>query len=691
MHVTSDGAPVADATVQSGTHRVATDARGTASLDLTPGPQTLTVTKIGFAPVTVRILLASGRSTAVAVALHEAVTELSAVVVSATRDERRITEEPTRVEVTDHDDVEEQLTSSPGDIAELLTEASGVRVQTTSSGLGGASVRIRGLQGRYTELLSDGLPLFGLSTQGLSPLQIPPIDLQRIEVIKGVASALYGPTALGGVVDLISQRPNNTGRLLLNQTSRDAEDAVLWNARQLSPAWGYTLVASAHHQDAEDMDRDGWFDFPGYRRAVLRPRVFWTGAHGNSLFLTTGVMAEDRSGGTLPGADLPSGRPFALNATSWRGDAGGVGHFQLDPAVHLSFRGSMTEQWRTSWFGTTRERGRHDTLFGELALTLDRGPHVLVVGTALQRDAYTALDVPTMSYVDATPGIFAQDTWTPTAWLASTASARLDADNRYGTFVSPRISLLVHRGDRWNLRLSAGTGVFTPTPFTAETEVTGLSHLRPLTGLVAERARGVSADLGTVRGPLELDGSVFASAIDHPVQLRAVANDSVATELVNAAGPTRTEGAELFARYEREPLTITGLYQYLQGTELDVTTGARRAVPLNPRHTAGLTVVWADEDEGARFGLEGYYTGRQALKDDPYRTTSTPYFTVDALVEVPLGPAVLFLHGEDLTDVRQSQYEPLLRPTPGLGGVWTPDVWAPLAGRVINAGISTRL
>jgi outer membrane receptor for ferrienterochelin and colicins len=691
VHVTSDSTPVADATVQSGTRRATTDSVGIASLDLPAGHQQLAITKIGFAPVTVQVIVVSGRRTAVNVALREAVTELSAVVVSATRDERRIADEPTRVEVTDQDDVEEQLTSSPGNIAELLTEASGVRVQTTSSGLGGASVRIRGLPGRYTEILSDGLPLFGLSTEGLSPLQIPPVDLQRVEVIKGVASALYGPTALGGVVDLISQPPDNSSRLLLNQTSRDAEDAVLWDARQWNPAWGYTLVASAHRQDAEDMDHDGWFDFPGYRRVVLRPRLYWTGSQGNSLFLTTGLMAEGRSGGTLPGAVLPSGQPLALLADSWRGDAGGVGRFRLGSGLHVSVRGSTTEQWRTQRFGATQERDRRNTLFSEVALTLDRGAHVLVLGSDVERDAYTALDLPAMTYTYTSPGVFLQDTWTPADWFGATASARLDAHSRYGTFVSPRLSLLVHQGDRWNLRLAAGTGVFTPTPFTAETEAIGLSHLRPITGLVAERARGLSADLGTALGAVELDGSVFATAVDHPVELAAVSGSSTDVQLVNAAAPTRTEGAELFARYEREPLTVTAMYQYLQGTQLDVATGLRGEVPLDPRHAGGLTIVWADEDEGTRFGLEGYYTGPQALADDPYRTTSRPYLTIDALVEVPVGPAVLFLHGEDLTDVHQSQFEPLLRPTPGLGGAWTPDVWAPLAGRVINAGISTKL
>ena len=88
----------------------------------------------------------------------------------------------------------------------MLNEMGGMRVQATSPSLGAASVRIQGMRGRYTRVLSDGLPLFG-EVGGLGLLQIPPMDLGQVEVIKGVASALYGAGAMGGVVNLLSRRP----------------------------------------------------------------------------------------------------------------------------------------------------------------------------------------------------------------------------------------------------------------------------------------------------------------------------------------------------------------------------------------------------------------------------------------------------------------------------------------------------
>src|SRR5687767_6046179 len=112
-----------------------------------------------------------------------------------------------RVEVLVREEIEEKMLMTPGDIVMMLNEMGGLRVQATSPSIGAASVRVQGMNGRYTRFLSDGLPLFGQQVGGLGLLQIPPMDLGQVEVIKGVASALYGAGAMGGVVNLLSRRP----------------------------------------------------------------------------------------------------------------------------------------------------------------------------------------------------------------------------------------------------------------------------------------------------------------------------------------------------------------------------------------------------------------------------------------------------------------------------------------------------
>lgn len=123
------------------------------------------------------------------------------VTVYAARTEGRLEDQPTRVELLDQEEVDEKTMMTPGNIVMTLNETSGIRVQTTSPSLGSSTVRIQGMKGRYTRFLADGLPLFGQQGAGLGLLQIPPVDLGRVEIIKGVASALYGAGAMGGVVN----------------------------------------------------------------------------------------------------------------------------------------------------------------------------------------------------------------------------------------------------------------------------------------------------------------------------------------------------------------------------------------------------------------------------------------------------------------------------------------------------------
>ena len=139
-----------------------------------------------------------------------------------------------RVEVIDREEIEEKALMTPGSVAMLLGETTGLRVQTTSPALGAANVRIQGLRGRYSQLVADGLPLYGAQGDSFSLLQVPPLDLAQVEIIKGAASALYGASALGGVINLVSRRPAEAEReLLVNATSQSGHDVTSWLANPI--------------------------------------------------------------------------------------------------------------------------------------------------------------------------------------------------------------------------------------------------------------------------------------------------------------------------------------------------------------------------------------------------------------------------------------------------------------------------
>lgn len=621
-------------------------------------------------------------------------TRLEGVTVRATRSERRIDDDPVRVEALDAEEVVEKLLMTPGDITMMLNETSGLRVQVTSPSLGGATVRVQGLRGRYTQILSDGLPLYGGQTGGLGLLQIPPMDLGGVEVIKGVASALYGGTALGGVVNLQSRRPDD-GPIrdwLVNRTSLGGTDAVAFLGGALGggdeerrAGWNYTLLAGGHGQDQRDRDTDGWTDVPGYSRAVARPRLFWSSGTGQSAMLTAGTTIERRDGGTMPGATAPDGSPFAERLRTERYDLGGT-YRGLAGSKLVNLRGSYSAQQHRHDFGAVRERDRHQTWFGEAAVTTGGSAGTWVFGGALLGEQYDATDIDGFDFSHLTPGFFAQLTMDPSERVAITASVRQDWHNEYGASTSPRLSALYRLGGPWTLRASVGNGFFAPTPFTEETEVIGLSAMRPLSGIRAERATGGSVDIGGQLGSVELNATGFGSVIRDPVGVRDAQTAVPRVELVNVAEDTRVVGGELLARWHLDPLRVTFTYTHVRSTEGDPETGVRRDAMLTPKHQAGMVASYEKEGD-LRAGLELYYTGAQRIFDELPRDRTKPYLYIGALVEKALGSARLFVNAENLLNVRQTEWESLVRPSAGAGGRWTRDVWAPLDGFVVNAGV----
>jgi len=615
--------------------------------------------------------------------------DVETVVAQATRSGRSTENDPIRVEVLAREEIEEKIMMVPGNIAMLVSETPGVRTQITSPSLGAANIRMQGMKGRYTQLLADGLPIYGGQAPAIGLLQIPPTDLGQVEIIKGSASALYGPSALGGVINLVSRRPGAEpqSEFLVNATSRNGQDVTAYSAAFLSEEWGYSLTGGFDRQTRQDLNSDGWADMPGYTRWTARPRLFWERDDGAKAFLTAGVMTEQRQGGTMPGRGAPDGQPFPQRLGSTRFDGGVTAEMPIEGVGTAHIRASGVSRDESHRFGTVVENDHHSTLFGEASLSGGKDGTSWLAGFALQRDKFHSDSFSVFDYNHIVPGLFAQLEHDLSDELTLAASARWDDHNQYGSRLSPRLSLLYKPGP-WKFRASLGQGFFAPTPFVEGTEEAGLSRLLPLGGLKAETAKTASLDAGYSAGPFIANLTLFASDIKNAVQQEEIPGLSGLgnIRLFNATSPTRTRGGELMFRYRWETITLTGSYVYTDAAEQNPDGPGRRTVPLTPRHTAGLVGMW--EEEGSfRIGLESYFTGRQQLEDNPYRSRSKPYFEMGAFGEVVLGNVRLYLNMENLLDVRQTKYDPLLLPQRAPDGRWTVDAWAPTDGFVINGGV----
>ena len=311
------GTRLAQAEVRIESRQELTDARGLARLSVTAGPHRLSVARIGFHPATIDVQVLADREVSVTVTLQPVPYQIDSLTVLSTRIGSHLEDSPLKVDVVAPEDVSEKVQSSPGSAVAIFREPNALlQVQSTAPSLGGVAVRIQGLRGRYTQILADGLPIYGNEPGELSLVQIPPLDLGRVEIIRGAASALYGGQALGGVINLFSREPIRRHELLLAQTYRDASDLVGFTAGPLPGAgadsrWAYSLLAGGHRQRRRDLDNDGWTNLPGYRRLALRPRLFWSDRTGSSLLLTAGTTLENREGGTVDGGLTPTGVPFA--------------------------------------------------------------------------------------------------------------------------------------------------------------------------------------------------------------------------------------------------------------------------------------------------------------------------------------------------------------------------------------------
>jgi outer membrane receptor for ferrienterochelin and colicins len=686
VEVRAGDAPVAGAGVTINGVNHATVADGRVVVQVSPGNVEVAVARQGFVSVRRSVVVRAGEQQAVVIHLEPQPTiEEEVTVVATTRTDQRIDDLPMRVEVLGREEIEEKMLMTPGDIVMMLNEMGGMRVQATSPSLGAASVRIQGMRGRYTRFLSDGLPLFGEQVGALGLLQIPPMDLGQVEVIKGVASSLYGAGAMGGVVNLISRRPGpeRAHEALINQSTRGATDAVLFLSGPVTGRWGMTMLGSGHWQRRTDVNDDAWADLPGYSRAVVRPRLFWDGGNGSTFFATTGLTLENRAGGTLPGATLqPTGTPYGEALDTIRFDMGALGQRLLRRRYVMTFRASYARQQHDHQFGEVREHDRHHTGFAELAIRGNAGRHTWVAGLAVEHEAYRPSDLPQFAHTFTVPGAFVQDDLQVAPWFSLSASGRLDHHSQYGVFFSPRIAALLRSGG-WSSRLSVGTGFFGPSALTEETEAAGLTRLTIPRALVAEEGRSASMDLSRTDGPASYTVTLFASRVAHPVDV----DRSGGLVLANLADATTNIGVELLGTVRRAPFALTASYTYVQSRESEGVL--RLDAPLTPRHSAGIVGMWEREDVG-RVGVEWYFTGVQRLEENPFRAESEPYMIVGLLAERQFGRIRLFVNGENLTGVRQTRWDPLLRPSRAADGRWTVDAWAPLEGRNVNGGVRLR-
>lgn len=332
-----------------------TDAQGAVQLAPAPALGTrLRVEALGYRPRLVAAPTPGGAP--IVLLLASSAAEIDEVVVTATRTNSRIEDQPERVEVLGEEEMREENGIKPGNIASLLGDIAGTQIQPTSPTTGNADLRIQGLQGQYSQILRDGLPLYGGFAGSFGILSVPPLDLRQIELLKGSNSTLFGGGAIAGLVNLVSKTPTlGTPQFTatLNQTTLN-ETNLNGFAAQRGRRVGYSVFVGFTRQQDVDVDGDSFVDVPRVRSLNVHPRFFlYPTAHSQLAVGYTGTF-ESRRGGqqTAVRDDVATlgGTTYFVNNTSQRhtvdavytNDSVGTGHLTLKGAITSFGRDVLT-------------------------------------------------------------------------------------------------------------------------------------------------------------------------------------------------------------------------------------------------------------------------------------------------------------------------------------------------------------
>ncbi|MBT4052063.1 MAG: TonB-dependent receptor plug domain-containing protein, partial [Bacteroidetes Order II. Incertae sedis bacterium] len=325
----------------------ATDSEGKVSISGIPsGEQTFQFSFIGFEQVRLTLTFPlADRDEVFLVLLEEAHDELEEIAVTATRTSRTIADQATRIETIAGEEIEEKISMEPSNISMLLNESPGITVQQTSAVSGGASIRIQGLDGRYTQILKDGFPLYGGFSGGLSLLQVPPLDLRQVEIIKGPSSTFYGGDAIAGLVNLVSKGPSAEPELSLlsNLTTAGGMDlGGFYRAR--NERIGTTVLVSANTQKAYDPDDDAFSNLPETRRLTLNPKVFFYPSSKTIYSFGVSATIEEREGGDIQVLNngVSANRTFFETNTSKRLSSQARMDHQLTQDLGITIKNSVS-------------------------------------------------------------------------------------------------------------------------------------------------------------------------------------------------------------------------------------------------------------------------------------------------------------------------------------------------------------
>ncbi len=662
------------------------------------GNYTLIISAVGYKENAVKIAIPYLADT-LAVELETGEEDLEEIIIQSTRTSRTIKNVPTRVETIELEEIDEKNNMRPANVAMLLHESTGIQVQQTSATSANASIRIQGLDGRYTQLLKDGFANFGNFSSGLSVLEIPPLDLSQVEIIKGPASPLFGGGAIAGVVNFISKKPKLKPEynFIINH-SNIGQTNIGGYASQRGKKAGYSLLALYSRQKTYDVDKDDFTEVPKANEFTIHPKLFFYPNEQATITVGNSFTKAERNGGDIY---VVNGKSDALhqyfedNKTTRN-----ISTFELDKRVgdkkRLVAKQSFSVFNRTIKIPSYTFGGISYNAFTDIAYIVNARNHALVLGGNFVYDKFREKNNSSVNRDNssATGGLYGQHTWDASGKIKLESGLRLDmarySNSVYSNtefFFLPRVSLLIKYNTELSSRIGAGIGYKTPTLFTERTETIQYRNVAQLNNVKSEKSYGGTADINySTRLAEELSFSLnhmfFYTMINKPLVLETDLSGN--NNFVNVLKPVHSAGFETNVKLIfKDHFKLFLGYTFTDAKAKYLTTN--QFLPLVPKGKLNSALIY--EKEGViKLGLEGYFTGRQYLSDG----IRTPSFKeLGFMAEKIFKQFSLYINFENFTDTRQSRYKSVVN-----GSHLDPtfdEIWTHTEGFVLNGGIKLKL
>ena len=664
-----------------------TDFDGIATFNEIPnGEHIIIVSFLGFETLKTTIQIPSNSD--LIFKLKSGGNELDEVVLQSSRSTRTVKKIPTRIEFIGVEEMGEKAIMNPTNISMVLRESTGIQMQQTSLSSGSTNIRIQGLDGRYTQLLRDGFPLYGGFSSGLSILQIPPLDLQQFEIIKGSSSTLYGGGAIAGLINMVSKTPDEEPALdiMLTQTQALGSTANVFYSKR-NEKFGISLYGSGHYQKAYDPEDDGFSNLPKTKSISFNPKFFYYPSDKTTFWLGLNGTYDDRIGGDI--TKIESGEngihQYTEENISKRLSSQAVYKTQIDSISSLSIKNSVSFFDRNLTIPDFNFDGKQTNTFTEITYQRETSKADWIFGANLYTSNFDENDNATLQrdQTDITYGLFANNIYDLSdSWILETG-LRADYNTDFGFFPLPRISLLYKNDNGFSSRIGGGLGYKIPDIFTEEAEFINFKNVLGIdkSSLKAERSYGVNLDFNYQTRLFETIGFsinqlFYVTAINNGLLLNSTNNGLFAFE--NATDEILSKGAETNIKFTYKDFRWFLNYALID-TKLNYLAGNPQK-PLTAKHNAGSVLMY--ESDKWRIGYETFYTGKQFLSNG---TETTDFVTMGLLLMRNFKFGSAFVNFENFTDRRQSRFSPLVLP-PHENPEF-PEIYAPTDGFIFSVGI----